>query len=71
VAAGNWYFQWGINDDRPIVSDFDGDGKSDITIYRPSTGEWLLRQSTLGYTFGTGNCYFQWGINGDLPFPRQ
>ncbi len=30
--------------------DFDGDGKSDITIFRPSTGGWYVLQSSSNYT---------------------
>ena len=38
--------------------DFDGDGKSDVGVYRPSDGIWHLLQSKLGYTglqFGSSN----------------
>jgi len=29
-------------------SDFDGDGRSDVSVYRPSTGSWYLQQSQDG-----------------------
>ena len=35
--------------------DFDGDGKTDVSVFRPSTGAWYLLQSTAGFaglTFG-------------------
>jgi len=38
--------------------DFDGDGKSDISIYRPSLGQWWLGRSADGviaHTFGTSS----------------
>ena len=37
--------------------DFDGDGKSDVSVFRPSSGAWYLQQSTNGLTgvsFGLG-----------------
>ncbi len=38
--------------------DFDGDGKSDVSLFRPSTGIWYLLQSTDGFrgaTFGASD----------------
>jgi hypothetical protein len=41
-----------------IPFDFDGDRKSDVSLYRPTDGIWHLLQSKLGYTgfqFGSSN----------------
>ena len=41
--------------DIPISGDFDGDGKADIGIYRPSTGQYVIQQSSAGMeTVGGG-----------------
>ena len=29
--------------------DYDGDGRSDISVFRPSTGDWYLQRSTAGF----------------------
>lgn len=44
-------------------ADFDGDGKTDISVYRPSEGNWYLNRSTAG--FGAVN----WGLATDKPAP--
>lgn len=43
-------------------SDFDRDGKTDIGVFRPSTGAWYVQKSSLG-TLLTNN----WGTSGDIP----
>jgi hypothetical protein len=53
----------------PIVitttpGDFHGDGKSDTTVFRPSTGIWYVLQPSTG-----NQSFYQWGISGDVPVP--
>lgn len=45
---------------RNRVSDFDGDRKTDLSIFHPSTGQWLIESSSSGAL----SSYF-WGIPGD------
>jgi hypothetical protein len=48
---------WGVTDDIPSPGDFDGDGKTDFCVFRPSTGSWYIiyssNNSTAGFGFGT------------------
>jgi glucose/arabinose dehydrogenase len=46
------------------ASDFDGDGRSDFTVYRPSTGTWFTLRSSTNYTTST---FFTLGVGSDLP----
>lgn len=44
-------------------ADFDGDGRSDLSVYRPSNGGWYLNRSTAGFTGIT------WGLENDVLVP--
>jgi hypothetical protein len=46
------------------VFDFDGDGKTDISIFRPNSGEWWLNRSSSGQTIA-----FQFGQSTDKLVP--
>ena len=44
-------------------ADFDGDGKTDLSVFRPSEGNWYLNQSTAGFSV------LNWGISSDTLVP--
>jgi hypothetical protein len=48
---------------RTSAVDVDGDGKTDINVFRPSNGTWYVRNSALAYS--TSDAY-QWGLPGDI-----
>jgi hypothetical protein len=81
-SNGNWYclggaggsqgFQagWGTSGDLPAPGDYDGDGKTDLTIFRPSTATWWIYRSSDStyYTISlgtTGDVVAQADFDGD------
>ncbi|MEO6393747.1 MAG: VCBS repeat-containing protein, partial [Pyrinomonadaceae bacterium] len=70
-SAGVWYIlrssdnsvyvvNWGLNTDRPAPGDYDGDGKTDVAVYR--NGVWYILQSSNGQV--TTQLF---GVSGDIP----
>ena len=53
-------FQTGRNN----VGDMDGDAKSDIAVFRPSSGSWYILKSSTNFTGGAG---YAWGASTNLP----
>ncbi len=49
-----------------VRPDVDGDGHADLTVFRPSSGEWFVRRSTSNYGYGD-YLALQWGLTGDTP----
>jgi hypothetical protein len=39
---------WGTNGDQPVRGDFDGDGRRDAALFRPSNAVWYILQSSNG-----------------------
>jgi hypothetical protein len=46
-----------------VPGDYDGDGKTDFAIFRPTTGLWAVRSSSTGTTLIT----VVFGMGGDVP----
>ncbi|MGB5013270.1 MAG: hypothetical protein WBO68_04505 [Pyrinomonadaceae bacterium] len=63
-GQGYYAFPFGISTDLPVPADYDGDGKFDAAIFRPSTSTWFVQRST------AGTLIQPFGQSGDIPVPN-
>jgi len=72
--AGARTVQWGVGAERdvPVPADYDGDGTTDIAVWRPRTGTWWVLRSRDEYSWGTA-LTVQWGVGSleDVPVPAD
>ena len=54
------FLPWGTVGDVPMRGDFDGDGKMDAAVFRPSDSRWYILQSSNGQI-----RYDYWGLSTD------
>ncbi len=58
---------FGVPGDKPVRGDFDGNGRSEVALYRPSNQTWYILSSSFSQGFYT----VQWGTAGDIPVPAD
>jgi len=56
--------QLGSFGDQPVPFDYDGDGRTDMAVWRRNTGQWFIINSLTGQM-----RVVQWGTFGDMPAP--
>ncbi|MBM3189653.1 MAG: hypothetical protein FJZ90_13125 [Chloroflexi bacterium] len=59
-----WSQGWGAPGDIVVPGDWDGDGRGDLIVWRPSLGKWYVLSSVSSYT---SYWTWVWGAAGDTP----
>lgn len=59
--------QFGIGEDKPVYGDYNGDGRGDLAVWRPSEATWYIAKPTGDPA--TNFEAIQWGIPSDRPVP--
>jgi PKD repeat protein len=57
---------WGLPGDIQVIGDWNGDGKDDIGIFRPSSGIWSL-DSNGNFAWEGSDVSLSWGLPNDIP----
>ena len=60
------FYQWGATGDIQAPGDYDGDGKTDVAVFRRSTG--------MSYVWHVGtatSAFYNWGLSGDIPVLKR
>ena len=81
ISEGIWFIlqssdgkmrveRFGLPYDKFVPADYDGDGKDDIAVWRPSNGFWYYIKSSDG-AFNGSFASVQFGASGDKPVPAD
>jgi len=62
--------RWGAFGDVPVPGDYNGDGRTDLAIFRANDGSWWILFAESG-TGVKGASVVNWGIKGDIPVPSD
>ncbi len=65
-SGGNAQQLFGLSTDVPVPGDYNGDGVSEIAVFRGSEGRWYISNGS-AQNFNV----VQWGVNGDIPTPAD
>jgi VCBS repeat protein len=67
-GAGRWFIKRSSDGGTTVVApaDYDGDGRTDVAVFRPSTGVWWILYSSNEYSTYATVLY---GLSGDVPMP--